>query len=143
MWVTSIRVRERVPEEVCMWLCARACDCVRERCVPECYAHVCTWALGLWLFFQDASGTSPASGLERKGVCSLWEERPCGTPALLLPPHPQVPSLVPTHPLSWGLCIQTGALHPHSLASARAPCWLPQAPCPDFFEFPPIFLNHL
>lgn len=65
------------------------------------------------------------------------------TPALLSPPHPQVPSLVPTHPLSWGLCIQTGALHPHSLASARAPCWLPQAPCPDFLEFPPIFLNHL
>lgn len=115
MWVTSIRVRERVPEEVCMWLCARACDCVRERCVPECYAHVCTWALGLWLFFQDASGTSPASGLERKGVCSLWEERPCGHPCSAVAPPPPSPLARPhsSPPL--------GPLHPNRSTSSPLP----------------------
>lgn len=82
-----------------MWLCARACDCVRECCVPECYAHVCTWALGLWLFFQDASGTSPASGLERKGVCAHSGRRGrVATPALLSPPTPKSPRSSPLIP---------------------------------------------
>lgn len=137
----SICVCERVPEKVCMWLCVHAWDHV-----PECVYTLGVYTGLSWplaLFSRCLWHISCFWPGEERHVLTLGGEAVWPPLLCCRPPHPQVPLLVPTHPLSWGLCIQTGALHPHSPASTSAPCWLPQAPRPDFFEFPPIFLNHL